>query len=408
MGRITSEKPNRVAVIGGGAAGLAAALAAARGGACVTVFERNDRLGKKLLSTGNGRCNLTAQALDTGRYRTHGGSVQPYLERFGTKDTVRLFEEIGIPVIFRDGLGYPRCREASAVRYALEQAVRESGVRVLTGTVIRSIRRDGTAFQIGDERFERLILTCGGSAAPSSGSDGNGFALAESFGHRIIDPLPALVPLCSSEPGCRQLAGIRAEGRADLLIGGKAAASERGEIQFTEYGLSGIPVFQFSGRAAEALARGEACEARVVLCEDLSEEELIRELSRRLRELPERETGNWLAGFLPHKLIPFVLKRAGVPLHRPLSSLKTAAATRTAAILRDLRFPLTAARGFEAAQTTTGGVALSGIDEDLASRLIPGLFFAGEILDVDGPCGGYNLQWAWTSGTLAGRAAARE
>ena len=374
----------RVAVIGGGAAGLAAAVTAARSGAEVTLFERNPRPGKKLLRTGNGKCNFTNLTLSADRYHSADPAfIRGIMDRFSPSDALVFFEALGIFPLMRNGYVYPRSEQASDVAEALIRAGERAGVRFHTDAFVSGLTKTKEGFRIkteyGDFPAEAVILSTGGKAAPKTGSDGFGMKLAVRLGHTMMEPYPALVPLLSDDPFFRQITGVRTNGEIRLLIDGQETAGETGELQFTEQGLSGIPVFQLSARAARALDGGKRVTAVIDFFPELSETEKHALLDGRTD----------VDGLLPSRL--------GV-------LLKNSGAFRQ---LTDLHIRIEKTAGFDRAQISGGGINVSEVDpQTLESRLVPQLYFAGELLDADGPCGGYNLHFAWATGVLAGFAAA--
>lgn len=409
-----------IGIIGGGASGMMAAITAAGAGASVTLLESGSVLGKKILSTGNGRCNLTNLSLDPalyqGSFRRHAAVL---LREFSVSDTIAFFENIGIPAVAAasargdDAWVYPACKEAAALRMALAMECERLGVEILCDSKVTTLKKQEGSFQILCENgasltADRVILTTGGKAFPKSGSDGSGYALAQSFGHGLVTPLPALGALISSHPGCKSLAGIRADGALSLQVEGELTAQESGEIQFTEYGLSGIPVFQLSGRAVRELV----AEHQVVLSLDLkankTEEEVFLDLVERRIRREGKESGTLLLGLVPSKMVPVLFKLCGIPLHVPCEEISKDSLLKLAGQLKAFDFEIVDARDFDACQVTSGGIPATEVSLALESIKVKGLFFAGEILDLDGPCGGYNLQWAWTSGHAAGLAAAKE
>ena len=409
----------KIAVIGGGASGQAAAISAARAGAQVSIFERNALLGKKILLTGNGRCNLSNLRLDPSRYE---GSAKKLagaaLAHFSVKDTIRFFEDIGIPVIEAasargdESWLYPRVREAAAVRGALDMACAEAGVGIMLNTYISDIRKTEKGFCLfsEDNSFfaDRVILAGGGCAAPKSGSDGSAYALAEKMGHHPVKPLPALGALCSSSEILGRISGQRVIAQIRLVIDRKIRATESGEVQFTAYGLSGIPVFQMSALAARALDENKKVSLVLDFCPESGEKDVFAELIRRRSLFGRQESGRLMTGLIPDKLIPPFLKLAGIPLHIPVKTIRDDSLKKLSCLLKELSFSINGSRGFEDCQVSSGGIPAEEISETLESRICPGLFFCGEIIDIDGPCGGYNLQWAWSSGFLAGAGAAKK
>ncbi len=411
----------KIAVIGGGAAGMMAALTAAEADAEVELLEAGTVPGKKILSTGNGRCNLTNLALDPSLYQ---GSLRRHasllLREFGVQETLDFFEKIGIPTVAagsargNDAWVYPSCKEASAVRMALEMECERRKVRIRKEFRAVSLKKkQGGRFEITSDNgqtvgADRVILAAGGKAFPKSGSDGSGYALAVSLGHHLVSPLPALGPVVSSAPYGKKLAGLRAEALLSLQVDEAETAREYGEVQFTDYGLSGIPVFQLSGRIARELA----ADHRVTLVLDLlpgkTEQEIVLDLAERRLRRRERESGTLLLGLVPSKMVPVLFQESGIPLHVPCSAIPQEGLAHLAELLTSLPFPIASVRDFDACQVTSGGIPATEVSLNLESIKCVGLFFAGEILDLDGPCGGYNLQWAWTSGYAAGKAASRE
>lgn len=403
-----------ILVIGAGAAGMTAAFTAALRGRKVLLLEGGARTGRKLLATGNGRCNFTNLEIDAKRFNEESRElVTAVLSQFSEKDALSFFDGLGIPAVAREGgYIYPRSRQAAAVRNALQAALERSGVSIHTEKKVLDLQLHKKGFLVicADDScfFARcVILAAGGQALPGTGSDGSGYRLASSLGHRIRPVVPALVPLICREKRFRALSGVRVEGEVVLSVDGRPAVRDRGELQLTEYGISGIPVFQVSRAAARALEAGQAVTAHL----DFWPEETPELLSHRLKHRAERFNGEpasfLLCGMLPDKLAGSLLKESGIAEKLPCGELSGHQLLRLTEIIKSLFCTVTSTRGFEYAQVCSGGVVTEEIDpQTLQSRLIPGLYFAGEIIDVDGPCGGYNLQWAWSCGHVAGAAAA--
>lgn len=405
-----------VIVIGGGASGMTAAIFAARAGASVTIVEHGEKLGKKILSTGNGRCNLTNLHMDAGCFRSdNAGFAAAALKLFGAGDALEFFDGLGLVVKDKNGYVYPRSEQASAVRELLVMETERLGIRAELNIQVRRIlcgkTGRGTGFCVETDRgtcaSDCLILAAGGKAASFTGSDGSGYALAESLGHRIIQPLPALVQLRCGERVYKSLAGVRTDGRVRLLVNGKTAAEDSGEIQLTDYGISGIPVFQVSRFASVGLAAGQPVEASLDFCPEMefsAVEERILTRGRQLKKMPAAVCGDLLNGWFNKKMIPVLLERAGIGAFVPAGELKRGQARALTAVIKDWKTKITAVNSFDSAQVCRGGADTRQVNpETMESRRVRGLYFAGEILDVDGICGGYNLQWAWTSGALAGK-----
>ena len=259
---------------------MMAAITAARAGAEVTILERNDRLGKKILATGNGKCNFTNLAMDKSCY--DGEAVDrawSVIQSFGVSDTVSFFESLGMLSKEKNGYYYPSCEQASVLLDALRFEIAELGIKVIYEKKVSGIKKDGELIKVlcGNEAwsFDKVIVTCGGKAAPKTGSDGSGFKIARQMGHNVVPTYPALVQLRCEEDFCKAIAGIRCDAEIALYANGSKVASERGELQLTDYGISGIPVFQLSGIASKALAGKIPLKAEIDFLPDKSIEEWL-------------------------------------------------------------------------------------------------------------------------------------
>lgn len=399
----------RIAVAGGGAAGMMAAIRAAEAGAFVTIYEKNDRVGKKILSTGNGRCNFSNERMGAQYYHGSGRVLAAHIiERFGTDWTVSFFEKLGMRIKSREGYLYPASDQASTVLDLLRYELDRRQITVHTGEQITEILPQNEKYLLMPQKacYDAVILACGGCAAPETGSDGTGFALAEKLGHRIIPPVPALCALRCKEKFYRQVAGVRCDAKVTLFVEGQETASERGELQLTDYGLSGIPVFQISRHAAKARRERKRVAARVSFLPDFDEDACRAFFQKRLAAKPDDEMTVFLTGIVNKKINSLLLKLAGIRETERSGETDPAAFDRLCRLYCSMETEITGTNGFDRAQVCAGGVDCSEVTERLMSKKLPGLFFAGEILDVDGMCGGYNLQWAFASGAAAGEAAA--
>ena len=404
----------RIAVIGGGASGLCAAIEACRESqklkfpVSVTVFERNARVGKKLLLTGNGRCNLTNTSLGSVCYNTP--RAVNVIRSLGGEDTRAFFEGLGIPtVVDACGRVYPHSMQASCVVNALRGEAERLGAGLRTDHKVDRLTRAGSHFLLnGAEAFDCTVIACGGRAYPSTGSDGEGTRLLESLGIPCVPPIPSLTGLKVPDRDFKSLKGIRAKAEVCAFIDGKRAVVEHGEVQFTEYGVSGIAVMQLSRPIARALNGGGNHRAEVVidLAPDMKAEQLtgfLRTVCRRHRDML---TAELLAGIVPRQLGFYLLKRCGIPIgENTCGNIPQDKIAQISAQIKALRLPISAVRGFDQAQVTAGGADLRAFDERLMARRVPGLFACGEVLDVDGMCGGYNLEWAFSSGRRCGKSA---
>lgn len=398
-------------VIGAGASGLMSAIAAARSGSSVAVLNHNSMPGKKILSTGNGKCNFTNEVQDPDCYRSDDPDlVATALKEFSWKDTIAFFEELGIYSKSRNGYYYPLSGQASSIREALMAELDHLRVEIENDIEITDVSFDSGIFHVEmrSEGYEarRCILATGGKAAPKTGSDGSGYIFAIGLGHKVINPQPALVPLISRERWIRRTSGVRCDGSVTLFVDGKESASDRGELQFTDFGISGIPVFQVSRFASIAIADRRSVEAVIDFFPDETEKEIVRRLSDMADRLGSYKS--WyqiLCGLCNQKIAGMFCEKldlAFAPVHQIPSQEAYKQAAALAADLKHTTLSISATGSIDNAQTTCGGVTLKEIGSDMQSKLIPGLYLAGELLNVDGICGGYNLQWAWTSGYLAG------
>lgn len=393
---------------------MAAAIRAARNGAEVEIFEGNDRVGKKILSTGNGKCNLGNAELGPDKYfSSQPERMERFLEKFSADDTVAFFHSLGLLVKQKNGGLYPVSEQAASVLDALRYAIeRESAIQVRTQCRIDRIERNAKENKIllysGREqfRFDRVILACGGKAAPKTGSDGSGYLLAKMLGHGIVPTVPALVQMKCSEDWFKSVAGVRADAEISLDDGWESIA-ERGELQLVDYGISGIPVFQLSRRMNYILRSRKELVVKIDFLPDYPGEHFADKLFRERRALMKGATVEaYFTGLLNKKLMLLFIRMAGLKPTEAAEQADRERLKKVYELCRELRVHVTGSNSFDNAQVTAGGVPLEEVTEQLESKKTPGVFFAGEILDVDGRCGGYNLHWAWCSAYLAGTGAA--
>lgn len=403
----------RIAVIGGGAAGMMAAITAGGLGAAVTLYERNDRVGKKLLSTGNGKCNFTNVDLQLSHYFSRDlPAAWDVLQQFDNQAALNFFHEAGLMTKERRGGLYPAAEQASVVLDILRLQLERKFVEVRTENKVQKLRSlsEGSIEVVTEkskERYDSVILACGSKAAPKTGSDGNGYILAESLGHTLVPVVPALVQLRCDDAQLKSVAGVRAEAEIILDINKKEAAKERGELQLTDYGISGIVVFQLSRIAAYALLEKKNVTAYINFLPEFSEESYRIWAAERKASLRGVKTvEEFFTGMLHKKLMLFFIKLAGLKPTEEYRKVSEQGIDKVFALCR--RFPLhiTGCNPFDNAQVCAGGVPLYEVSADLESLKQKRIYFAGELLDVDGKCGGYNLQWAWASGYVAGKSAA--
>lgn len=402
----------QVAVIGGGAAGMTAAIAAAYNGASVVIIEHGEKLGKKILATGNGRCNFTNVRQEPECYRSENPDFPwKVLKKFGVQETVSFFLKLGIYSRNRNGYLYPHSDQASAVQETLQTEVNRLGIEVMTETECLEICPKKSGFVIrtnhGTVRADRVVLSAGSKAAPSTGSDGSGYQLAKMLGHRIVPVLPALVQLRCEGKFFKKIAGVRVQGKVALYADEAWMAEDIGEIQLTQYGISGIPVFQVSRYAACALREKKNVKAVLDFMPDFEKDTFLAFLHTRIQQRPQKRLDEFFTGLFHKKLSAFWITCSRIDPGTPVGKLKDADISRLAVLVKSFSLRVTETNSFEQAQVCCGGIDTQEVDpETLESSYIPGLYFAGEILDVDGMCGGYNLQWAWSSGFVAGSRAA--
>ena len=402
-------------IIGGGAAGLIAAITAKDMGTDVAIVEGTDRIGKKILTTGNGRCNITNMNTSPEMYHSNNHSFyEPALEAFGYMATERFFNSLGLPLVsLEEGKLYPMCLQASAVLDIFRLALEEKAIPIYLNTKVKEILTSKKGFKIYtscDQVFEceKIILSTGGVCAPKTGSDGSGYSIVRQLGHKIIPPIPALVQLKLSYKNLKALAGVKFQGTAQVFADGSLLRKEVGEILFTDYGISGPPILQLSRTAAYALKTKNKVLLKIDLMNTFSIEALIDFFENHWATFSYRSVYDSLIGILNKKLIPILLKEAGIiSIHKPCSDLEWEEKKNILKLLKEWEFEITATNSFNDAQITAGGIDAVDINkETLESKLIPNLYFAGEIIDVDGDCGGFNLQWAWSSGYVAAKNAA--
>lgn len=404
-----------IAIIGGGASGLIAAITAARLGACVTIFERQSRIGKKILVTGNGRCNLTNVNIKPENF--HTSSKKNIFEPIQAKDgeaILEFFETLGIERLIENNKVYPASEQASSVLDVMRMEIDRLGITVQVDTKIVKLSVKENKWQVKAENgitgtFDAVIVATGGLAAPALGCDETGYGLLEKLGHSSVKCFPTLVHILSPSKYCKMMKGMRFKAEVSILVNGEVRRTECGEVLFTEDGLSGPPIFQLSRIAGESAIKGDHCEIHFDLMPNYTKEDLIAKLYERLAHSTHKTIEELFVGLLNKRAIMAVIKEAdiGSPA-APCENLDYEMIERLASCMKCINFEVKGTRGFKFAQATAGGICIDEIDlTTMASKKAKGLYVTGEVLDVDGDCGGYNLQWAWSTGLIAGEAAAR-
>ncbi|WP_294375737.1 NAD(P)/FAD-dependent oxidoreductase [uncultured Clostridium sp.] len=406
-------------IIGGGASGLIAAITAKDFGMDVAIVEGTDRIGKKILTTGNGRCNISNSNIDYPYNNYHSENNNFFintLNNLTVKDTKNLFLSLGLPLIeLENGKMYPKSLQASSVVDIFRMAIEDRQIPLYTDCKINSItkKKNFNLFTNNNEydgfSCKKLILSCGGKSAVKTGSDGSGYKLAKSLGHKITDTLPGIVQLKLDYPFLKAISGVKFDGCISILIDDKLVRSEKGEILFTDYGISGPPILQISYYAAKALNRKSKVTIVVDMFPDESIEDVENFFSSHLSMFNHREICSALIGTVHKKLIPTLLKDSGIKdIHSPCSNIDWKDINTLISKFKQWKFNCIDTNGFNNAQVTVGGIDTREVNNlTLESNLIDNLYFCGEILDVHGDCGGFNLQWAWSSGYVAGKSASQ-
>ncbi len=402
-----------VIVVGGGASGLVAAISAARNGAHVTLLEQKERIGKKILSTGNGRCNLTNTYMDSKCFYGDDTSiVSTVLEQFGTEETTRFFEDLGVVLKERQGYIYPYSDQATTIVDALSIELNALNVSVITDTCVIDIQKLDNGFSVTTLNRQYLgdavILATGGKAAPVLGSDGKGFELAQKLGHHISNVVPALVQLRGVGTYFKQIAGVRTQAKVSLYVEQQLVASDTGELQLTNYGISGIPVFQISRFAAKACANKKIVSAEIDFMPHMEEPDFDEFMKKRIVAHGEKTAEDFLIGLFNTKIGMLLLKEAKIPTKIRIKDIYDEKLNHFIFLCKHFQIEIAGTNDFEQAQVCAGGVKTSEIHPNtMESIYVKNLYITGEVLDIDGICGGYNLQWAWATGFLAGKNAAK-
>ena len=401
----TVLKSKKLAIIGGGASGLCAAVEAkfSDNSIDVTIFERLPKLGKKILATGNGRCNFANENLSP----THFYGDNLFLRKILTSslaDTENFFRSLGVLSYHEDERIYPRSQQASTIQQTLADAVETANVKIKVEAPVVSLKKSGNGFVVNGEYFDSVIVAGGGKASPVHGTDGSCYPLLEKIGHKKTELYPALCGLTYKDKKLNMLKGVRAECKATLSSNNNILGEESGEIQFTEKAISGIPVMNLS----HLVKRNKQLTLTLDLCEEFSYNELYEHIESAKGNTPEKELENVLGGIVNTKLGFAVLDAADIKPHTRIKSITKSTIKKLCDILKSFEIEITGTRDFTNAQITCGGIKTEEIfPETMMSKIIDGLFICGEILDIHGDCGGYNLHLAWTTGRIAGYSAAQ-
>lgn len=398
----------KIAVIGAGASGMMAAITAASRGCKVLLFEKNDRVGKKILATGNGKCNLTNKDFAVDKYYcSHIEKLNAVFSAFGVEELLAFFNENGLMVRERDGYVYPYCEQAAVVLDFFRRKLIHEKIQILLEKEVLQITYSQKTKQYtilcGDDTYQadKVIVSCGGPASLRDGKGMTGFQIAKSFGHKIIPVVPGLVQLRAGDSFVKVLSGVRAKAEISLLVNEKVIAKEFGELQFTDYGISGIPVFQISRLCSYALADSSKVKVAVNLFPEFDKEAFDQFFLTRMSQFGELSLEEFLSGTVHKKIHICLMKQFGLSAEQKIKKIPKDKLLAFLSHYQNLIFHIQSVNGMENAQVCAGGVDLREVSDTLESLKCPGLYFTGEVLDVDGKCGGYNLQWAFSSGYVA-------
>jgi len=406
-------------IVGGGASGLMAAINAKDLGIDVAIVEGGDRIGRKILATGNGRCNISNRGIKPPFVNYHSeneGFFTEALSTFANQEAENLFLSLGLPIVERQNRKvYPRSLQASSVVDLFRLALEDKNIPLYTECKVKSIHKKGNfILSTSNEEHKlftskKLLICCGGKSAVKTGSDGSMHGIVKTLGHKITATMPGIVQLRLDNPYLKSMTGVKFDGYATLLVDGEEVKREYGEILFTDYGISGPPIFILSSYASRNLHKNRKVEILVDMMPTYTEDEVYNFIEGHFALLSHRPAIDSLIGVINKKLIPALLKSSGiVDLHIPCYDLDWKQKASIINNLKAWKFTCVDTNGFGNAQVTIGGIDTRDVNpKTLESKLVKDLYFAGEILDVDGDCGGFNLQWAWTSGYFAAHSIAK-
>lgn len=396
-------------VIGAGAAGLCAAITSARAGQTVTLLEQNNKTGKKILVSGNGKCNIDNKYINTNRFHSQNPTfIEDVLTDYHFEVVEKFFTSIGLELLEGiEGKMFPMSLQASSVVELLEYEAKRAGVQIICDCAVTSIAKDANTFTLetlqGTKTCEKLLLASGSPAAPQLGGSNSGYAFATKMGHSLIPRHPSLVQLCSEEAWVKACAGVKVGGLAKLYANGEYISEKKGDLLFTNYGISGLAILDLSREVSTRLANFDYCELSLDLMPELSKEKLINLFLNRIGEGSEKPLNLWLQGVIHKKLIPIIVEQSKckVKTEKELNRKEIGKLVYT---VKNLKLSINDTKGFRGAEVATGGIDTTEVDpHNMESKLVPNLFFAGEILDVDGDRGGFNFHFAWVTGMRVAR-----
>lgn len=396
-----------IIIVGGGASGLTASIFCARNNKKVLILEHKDKAGKKILATGNGKCNYTNLYYDENCYRGENKSfIENVINQFDAKHTIKFFQQLGIYPKNKNGYMYPNSEQALSILDVLLMELKRLNVEILCNENVETIVKEKDKFIIetSNNKFisRNVVIATGGCASNKFGSDGSGYKFAKTFGHNIIQVTPALVALKSNKKFLKKLSGVRVTAEISLYVNNILTSKEFGEIQFTNYGISGIPTFQISRYATKALANKKDTYVILDFMPDINIRDLENLIKVRLKDNYYKTMYEFMIGLFNNKLSDVILSQAGI--NSDIKCNKFNNIKKLAEKIKLFKIDISGDNSFENAQVCAGGVDTRQIDvNSMQSKLVKGLYFIGEVLDVDGTCGGYNLQWAWSSAYVLGK-----
>ncbi len=394
----------KIIIIGAGAAGLVAAITKARAGSKVTLLEQNNKIGKKILVSGNGKCNIDNKYINLNRFHSQNPDfVAKVLEGYDFPVVEKFFTSLGLELVEgKEGKMFPMSLQASSVVELLEYEAKRVGVEIVCDCAVTSVDKKGTTFTLetsqGTKSCTQLVLTSGSPAAPQLGGSNSGYAFATKLGHTLVPRHPSLVQLCSEESWVKGCAGVKVAGLATLYANGEYITEKKGDILFTNYGISGLAILDLSREVSTRLANFDYCELSLDLMPEFSKEKLTNLLLQRVKQNSEKPLTLWLQGIINKKLIHIILEQSRCKV-RVEDGLNRKEINKLVHAIKNLKLSVNDTKGFKGAEVATGGIDTSEVNpQTMESKLVDNLFFAGEILDVDGDRGGFNFHWAWVTG----------
>ena len=396
-------------IIGAGAAGLCAAIVSARVGQRVVLLEQNNKIGKKILVSGNGKCNIDNKYININRFHSQDPSfIEEVLEGYGFEAVEKFFTSIGLELVEgKEGKMFPMSLQASSVVELLEYEAKRIGIQIICDCVVTGINKNGNTFTVktsqGTKTCEKLLLASGSPAAPQLGGSNSGYAFATKMGHTLIPRHPSLVQLCSEESWVKDASGVKVAGLAQLYANGEYITEKKGDLLFTNYGISGLAILDLSREVSTRLANFDYCQLNLDLMPELSKEKLTNLLLKRIEKSSKKPLNLWLQGVINKKLIPIIVEQSKckAKLEKELNRKEVG---KLVYVIKNLKLSINDTKGFQGAEVATGGINTTEVNpQTMESKLIHNLFFAGEILDVDGDRGGFNFHFAWVTGMRVGK-----